>query len=130
VQDDGELAALDSLIARVSDHGPSFVVVIGPAGIGKTGLLAAVDQRARSGGLGVLRAAGADLERGFAFGGAVQLFEARLRAATDQQRRGLLEGAARFGGALLGFGAAEPTRSPANSAESCARQAPSPDATS
>ena len=99
-----ELAVLDSLIARVPEGDPSFVVVIGPAGIGKTRFLAAVEQRARGVGLDVLRATGAELERGFAFGGAVQLFEAPLRAATAQQRRRLLEGTARLGGVLLGFG--------------------------
>ena len=101
---DGELAAVDSLIARVPDGDSSFVVVIGPAGIGKTRFLAAVDQHARRAGLVVLRARGAEFERGIGFGGAVQLFEAPIRAATDQQRRELLEGAAGLGGALLGFG--------------------------
>jgi hypothetical protein len=80
-------------------------VVIGPAGIGKTRFLAAVEQRIRSAGVDVLRATGAEFERGLAFGGAVQLFEAPLRAATAQQRSQLLEGAARLGGELLGFGA-------------------------
>jgi DNA-binding CsgD family transcriptional regulator len=102
---DGELATVDSLIARVPHGDASCVVVIGPAGIGKTRFLAAVEQRARSAGLDVLRATGAEFERGFAFGGAVQLFEAPLRAASEQQRRVLLEGAARLGGVLLGFGA-------------------------
>ena len=101
---DGELAAMDPLIARVTDRESSFVVVIGPAGIGKTRFLAAVEQRARGAGLAVLRATGAEFERGFGFGGAVQLFEAPIRAANAQQRRGLLEGAAGLGGALLGFG--------------------------
>ena len=98
---DGELAAVDSLIARVPDGDSSFVVVIGPAGIGKTRFLAAVDQHASRAGLVVLRARGAEFERGIGFGGAVQLFEAPIRAATDQQRRELLEGAAGLGGALL-----------------------------
>jgi len=101
---DGELAAVGSLIARVPDRGSSFVVVVGPAGIGKTRFLAAVEQRARGAGLVVLRARGAEFERGFGFGGAVQLFEAPIRAATDHQRRELLDGAAGLGGALLGFG--------------------------
>jgi DNA-binding CsgD family transcriptional regulator len=101
---EGELAAVDSLIASVPDGDSSFVVVIGPAGIGKTRFLAAVEQRARRAGLVVLRARGAEFERGFGFGGAVQLFEAPIRAATDQQRRELLDGAAGLGGALLGLG--------------------------
>jgi DNA-binding CsgD family transcriptional regulator len=99
-----ELATLDSLIRSVADGGASFVVVTGPAGIGKTRFLAAVEQRASGAGLGVLRAAGAEFERGMAFGGAAQLFEAPLRAATARKRAGLLEGPARLGGELLGFG--------------------------
>lgn len=102
---DRELATLDSLIAEVSDGAASFAVVIGPAGIGKTRLLAAIDQRAHAAGLGVLRAAGAEFERGLAFGGAVQLFERPLRTASKAERMRLLEGAARLGGELLGFGA-------------------------
>ena len=102
---DRELATLDSLIGRLAGGGASFVVVIGPAGIGKTRFLAAVEQRARSAGVDVLRAAGAEFERGLVFGGVAQLFEAPLCAATADQRAGLLEGAARLGGELLGFGA-------------------------
>jgi DNA-binding CsgD family transcriptional regulator len=95
---------MDALIAAVPRGRASFVLVVGPAGIGKTRFLAAVERRARNAGLDVLRATGAEFERGFAFGGAVQLFEAPLRGASDQQRRRLLEGAARLGGVLLGFG--------------------------
>jgi DNA-binding CsgD family transcriptional regulator len=100
-----ELAAVDSLIHRAAHGGTSFVVVTGPAGIGKTRFLDAVERRARGAGLDVLGAVGAELERPLAFGGAVQLFEAPLRAASDEQRAELLEGAARLGGELLGFGA-------------------------
>jgi DNA-binding CsgD family transcriptional regulator len=99
-----DLAAIDSLVARIPDGRPGFVLVTGPAGIGKTSFLEAVAERARGDGLEVLRASGAELERGLAFGGAVQLFEPLLRASADRERRRLLEGAARFGGALLGFG--------------------------
>ena len=96
---------MDGLIeAAVSGVRASFAVVIGPAGIGKTRLLDAVEQRAGRAGLRVLRASGAEFERGLAFGGAVQLFDAPLRAVTDDERAELLEGAARLGGELLGFG--------------------------
>ena len=79
-----ELATFDGLIeAAVSGVRASFAVVIGPAGIGKTGLLDAVEQRAGSAGLCVLRASGAEFERGLAFGGAVQLFD----AATSRRDR-------------------------------------------
>ena len=99
-----ELAALDSLIRSAPRGRASFVVVTGPAGIGKTRFLAAVQERASSAGLRVLRATGAEFERGMAFGGAAQLFEAPLLSATAQERAELLEGPARLGGEVLGFG--------------------------
>ena len=101
---DRELAALDSLIHRVLGGGAGFAVVVGPAGIGKTRFLAAVEEHARGAGVDVRRAAGAEFERGIAFGGTAQLFEASLRAASAQERSALFEGAARLGGELLGFG--------------------------
>jgi DNA-binding CsgD family transcriptional regulator len=77
----GELTALR---AAVGQRGPGLVVVEGPAGIGKTRLLAEarreVDQR-------VLAARGGELEQGLTFGVVRQLFETAISEA-------LLEGAA------------------------------------
>ena len=79
---DGELTALR---AAVGQGGPGLVVVEGPAGIGKTRLLAEVrrDVEPR-----VLAARGGELEQGLAFGVVRQLFETAISAAA-------LEGAAR-----------------------------------
>jgi DNA-binding CsgD family transcriptional regulator len=67
-------------------------VVDGPAGIGKTVLLAAGRDGAEAEGFRVLRARGADLERGFAFGVVCQLIEPVLARTSPDERAGLLEG--------------------------------------
>jgi DNA-binding CsgD family transcriptional regulator len=93
---DGELAALDALLA---DGG--VVVVEGGAGIGKTSLVAEACDRARKRGWQVLRGCGAELEAGFPFGVVRQLFERDLAAAPEQERAGLLGGPAAAAGDLL-----------------------------
>lgn len=110
-----ELAAIDSLIVDVRDGHGNLVAVIGPAGIGKTRLFSTVRQRAMTAGAQVLRACGAEFERGLAFAGAAQLFQAPLRAASANERSGLLAGAAGLGGELLGFGTREPREVTADS---------------
>ncbi len=79
---DGELAALDALL-----DGGGVVVVEGGAGIGKTSLVDEGCERARRRGWRVLRGCGSELETGFAFGVARQLFERDL-AAADPERLG------------------------------------------
>jgi DNA-binding CsgD family transcriptional regulator len=78
---DGELTALR---AAVGPGGPGLVVVEGPAGIGKTRLLA---EGRRDTDLRVLAARGGELEQGLAFGVVRQLFEPAISEP-------LLEGAA------------------------------------
>src|ERR1700684_2695492 len=63
-------AALDD--ARSGQGG--LVVIEGPSGAGKSRLLAAARARARESGMRVLSARGAELEREFPFGVALQLF--------------------------------------------------------
>ena len=78
---DGELTALRVAV----DHGgPGLVVVEGPAGIGKTRLLA---EARRDVDLRMLTARGGELEQGLAFGVVRQLFETAISES-------LLEGAA------------------------------------
>lgn len=95
---------MEGLLGTVAGGAARFAVIVGPAGIGKTRFLAAVEDRARRAGVTVVRATGAEFERGLAFGGAVQLFEAALRAVPGRQRAAVLDGAASLGGELLGFG--------------------------
>jgi ABC-type lipoprotein export system ATPase subunit len=55
------------------------VGVEGPAGIGKTSLLAAAGEAARARGIAVANARGSDVEVAYASGVVRQLFEPRLR---------------------------------------------------
>ncbi len=72
---DAELAALDELVAGAADGRGRLVLIEGPAGIGKSGLLAGL--RVRAGDeLRVLTARASELEREFAFGVVRQLLEA------------------------------------------------------
>ena len=77
--------------ARTGEGG--LVVLLGPAGIGKSRLMAAAGDIARARDLEVLAAAGAEPEREFPFGVALQLFERVVRQASAAQRAKLLHGA-------------------------------------
>jgi predicted ATPase len=79
---DGELAALDALVADAADGRGRLVLIEGPAGIGKSGLLAGLRDRT-PGPLRVLAARASELEREFAFGIVRQLFEADVTTRPD-----------------------------------------------
>ena len=91
-----ELLALGALL----DTG-GVLVIEGGVGIGKTSLLRQGCERARRRGWRVLRGAGSELETGFAFGVARQLFERELAAAEPRQRAAWLAGPARAVGGLF-----------------------------
>jgi DNA-binding CsgD family transcriptional regulator len=98
-----ELARIESALAEARSGRGRFVVVEGPAGIGKTALLAAARTAAADGGMRVLRSRGTELERDFAFGVVRQLFEPPLAEASELERADLLEAAAGVAAGLLGF---------------------------
>ena len=77
---DPELAALGRQLATVRARTGLVVVVEGPAGIGKSSLLANAARVAEAGGFVVLRARGGPLEQDATWGVARQLF-APVRAA-------------------------------------------------
>jgi DNA-binding NarL/FixJ family response regulator len=80
---DFELAALGELAAAAAEGRGRLVLIEGPAGIGKSGLLTGLRERA-AGELRVLAARAGELEREFAYGVVRQLFEgpvAEARAA-------------------------------------------------
>jgi DNA-binding CsgD family transcriptional regulator len=77
------------------------VVVEGPAGIGKSMLLAAARRRAEACGLAVLQARGLELDRDLPFGVAVDLFAHALASAGAQERGRLLSGQAGLAEPLL-----------------------------
>jgi DNA-binding CsgD family transcriptional regulator len=96
---DRELAALDRLIGDAHDGRGAAVLIEGPAGIGKTRLLAAARERAGD-RMTVLTARCSELEREFSFGAVRQLFEPPARDA--EQRARLLAGAAAPAEGVLG----------------------------
>jgi DNA-binding CsgD family transcriptional regulator len=107
-----ELARIESALAEARLGRGRFVVVEGPAGIGKTALLAAARTAAVDGGMRVLRSRGAELERDFAFGVVRQLFEPALAEASELERAELLEAAAGVAAGLLGLPGAPPADGP------------------
>lgn len=70
-----ELTTLDEVIERVSGGRAAVCVVEGPAGTGKTRLLAEAKARAGARGMRVLSATASELEQRFGFGVIGQLFE-------------------------------------------------------
>ena len=90
---DAELAALDALIVAAPSGG-RLLAIEGPAGVGKTRLLAEARGRAQASGMRVLAARGSQLESGFSYGIVRQLFEPLLASASVDERTELLTGAA------------------------------------
>jgi DNA-binding CsgD family transcriptional regulator len=86
-----ELSRIESALADARDGHGRFLVIEGPAGIGKTALLAAARTAAASRGMRVLRSRGTELERDFAFGVVRQLFEPALAGMSKLERADLLE---------------------------------------
>src|SRR5512132_1544817 len=89
-----ELARIESARAEARAGRGTFVVIEGPAGIGKPAGLAAARTAAADGGMRVLRSRGTELEREFAFGVVRQLFEPLLADASHAEQAQLLQGAA------------------------------------
>jgi DNA-binding CsgD family transcriptional regulator len=96
-----ELKLLQSAIADARGGSGRIVIIEGPAGIGKTALLAHARTAASEAGLQVLSARGNELEREFAFGVARQLFEVPVARADPERQEQLLAGAASFTRPLL-----------------------------
>jgi hypothetical protein len=84
------LAPMDAAIAG-NGH---LVLIEGPAGIGKTRLLAAAREAASKRGLKALLARGSELERDFPFGAVRQLLEPALAVLSERERASLFEGGA------------------------------------
>ena len=102
-----ELVRIESALARGREGRGSFVVIEGPAGIGKTAILAAARDAAEGKGMRVLRSRGAELEREFAFGVVRQLFEPPLAEALPAERADFLQGAAGVAAGILGLPGAD-----------------------
>src|ERR1700677_4160084 len=89
---DRELERIGRCLSQARQGRGGAVVVAGPAGIGKTMLLAAGRDAAEGEGFRVLRARGAELEREFAFGVVRQLVEPLVSAASPEERARWLNG--------------------------------------
>jgi DNA-binding CsgD family transcriptional regulator len=98
-----ELARVEAALADACSGRGRFVVLEGPAGIGKTALLAAARESAAGRGMRVLRARGTELEREFPFGVVRQLFEPLLAQASESEHGELLQGTAGTAAAILGL---------------------------
>ena len=96
-----ELETLSAAIAAATDGVAGLVLVEGPAGIGKSGLLAEARTLAAAEGLCVRSARGSELERDFPFGVVRQLFESQLMDEADRSR--LLSGAASAAAPVFGW---------------------------
>ena len=89
-----ELAAIDAGIASALAGAGRVVVVEGPAGIGKSSVLAEARSRAADAGLSVLQARGSELEAAFSYGVVRQLLEPLVAQASTADRASWFEGAA------------------------------------
>jgi DNA-binding CsgD family transcriptional regulator len=85
---EGELASLEALIDEAAAGEARLALIEGPAGIGKTRLVAEARRRAAEKGFQVLGAQGGELERGFPFGVVRQLFEPAVVADEAQALAG------------------------------------------
>jgi DNA-binding NarL/FixJ family response regulator len=117
VERDPELARIAHCLRRARQGHGGALVVEGPAGIGKTALLAAGRKAAEGAGFRVLHARGAELEREFPFGVVRQLVERVVVGVSEDERGCLLDGPPRVAARLLGFpgvdgGAPETTPDP------------------
>jgi len=105
----GELEVLQEVLEAAGSGVGGALLVEGPAGIGKTRMLAAGREQAERGGMLVLHARGAELERDYPLGVVRQLLAPALRE--DKARARLLQGAARLAGPAI-LDAADPTDAP------------------
>jgi DNA-binding CsgD family transcriptional regulator len=100
---DRELERIGECLQRARQGRGGALVVEGPAGIGKTVLLAVARDVAEGEGFRVLRARGAELEREFAFGVVRQLVEPVVAGASEEDRSQLLDGPPGVAARLLGL---------------------------
>jgi DNA-binding CsgD family transcriptional regulator len=99
IERERELEAIGAgLDAAVAGEG-RVLVIEGPSGIGKSRLLETAKALAGERGMDVLRARGDELERSYAFGVVLRLFEAKL--SPEPAEAGLLRGRAALAAPLL-----------------------------
>ncbi|MEA2168232.1 MAG: hypothetical protein QOF76_1532, partial [Solirubrobacteraceae bacterium] len=93
VEREHDLAVLGEALADAARGRPGLVVIEGPAGIGKTRLLAEGKRRARDTSVRTLTARGSELEIDLAFGVVRQLFEGKVATNDIQPLAGAITAA-------------------------------------
>ena len=96
-----EISQLRRAVGDSWDGVGRLVLIEGPAGIGKTSLVAAAREMSAEVGMNVRAARGAELEQSFAFGVVRQLFDSLLAGTGDAQRGRWLTGAAELAAPLF-----------------------------
>jgi DNA-binding CsgD family transcriptional regulator len=96
-----ELARLTHALAEAGCGRGQFVLIEGPAGLGKTTLLRSAASTAAERGFVCLRARAGELERDFAYGCLRQLLEPALAKTSSAERERLFEGAAALAAPLF-----------------------------
>lgn len=91
---EAELERIADLLASAASGRGASLAVQGPAGVGKSTLLAAAADLALDGELDVAAATGHEIERGFAFGVAIQLLTPLIEELSDAEQDELFSGAA------------------------------------
>src|SRR5215207_8642524 len=86
LEPDRELDSLRAVLQGAEGGGGRLALVEGPAGIGKSRLLAELRRAAREDDVRVLAARGSELERKFPFGVVRQLFEPSLTNGEARER--------------------------------------------
>ncbi len=99
IERESELGALTALLDGLAEGRPRMALIEGPAGIGKTRLLAEARGAAEERGIPSLGARGSELEREFPFGVVRQMLEPALLARPN--RGELFEGAAEIASSVF-----------------------------
>jgi DNA-binding CsgD family transcriptional regulator len=92
---DTELLVTGEALRQAADGRGSVLAIEGPAGCGKSALMAVLGEQARERGFEVGTATGREPERDFTLGVVLQLLEDRVARAPDGEREALFSGAAR-----------------------------------
>ncbi|MBS1846380.1 MAG: AAA family ATPase [Actinobacteria bacterium] len=101
---EGDLAAVDAASGEACRDGRGGALLIeGPAGVGKSALLGALEDRAAADGYRVLSARGSEMERDFGFGVVRQLAGPLLRALDADARAEHFAGPAGLAAPIFGF---------------------------
>ncbi len=112
---EAELDAAECVLSSAKGGDGAVLVIEGPAGIGKSRLLAEISRRAKRSGFACARATGTELEREDGFGVVRQLLVPVLRDLNDVARRSAFEGGARLARrVLMPAGAARAFATPAS----------------